>query len=128
MTAFAFSLAIARVVLCTIFLHFRAIRDLWDILKVQKNVKRRFKAKDLKKAYRRKAKELHPDRNADNPDAEAAPALAEPSADQPPGYYEFEFDTPRGSVVWLLVWAVVFFPFAIIYALMRRWSDPEEMN
>jgi hypothetical protein len=37
-------------------------------------------------------------------------------------------DTRRGSVVWLLVWAVVFFPFAIIYALMRRWSDPEEMN
>ena len=37
-------------------------------------------------------------------------------------------DTPRGSVVWLLVWAVVFFPFAIIYALMRRWGDPNEMN
>lgn len=37
-------------------------------------------------------------------------------------------DTPRGSVVWLLVWAVVCFPFAIIYALMRRWSDPEETN
>lgn len=35
-------------------------------------------------------------------------------------------NTPRGSVVWLLVWAVVFFPFAIIYALIRRWSDPEE--
>jgi len=32
-------------------------------------------------------------------------------------------DTPRGSVVWLLVWAVAFFPFAIIYAAMRRWSD-----
>lgn len=37
-------------------------------------------------------------------------------------------DTPRGSVVWLLVWAVIFFPFAIIYALMRRWSDPQELN
>lgn len=37
-------------------------------------------------------------------------------------------DMPRGSVVFLLVWAAVFFPFAIIYALMRRWSDPEEMN
>ncbi len=37
-------------------------------------------------------------------------------------------DTRRGSVLWLLVWAVVFFPFAIIYALIRRWSDPEEMN
>jgi hypothetical protein len=35
---------------------------------------------------------------------------------------------PRGSVVWLLIWAVVFFPIAIIYALMRRWSDPEEFN
>jgi len=37
-------------------------------------------------------------------------------------------DTPHGSVMWLFVRAVVFFPFAIIYALMRRWSDPEEMN
>ena len=34
-------------------------------------------------------------------------------------------NTPRGSVVWLLFWAVVFFPFAILYALMRRWSDLE---
>ncbi len=37
-------------------------------------------------------------------------------------------ETPRGSVVWLLVWAIVFFPVAIIYALMRRWRDPEEEN
>lgn len=37
-------------------------------------------------------------------------------------------DTPRGSALWLLIWAVVFFPFAIIYALMRRWSDPEEAD
>jgi O-antigen ligase len=34
-------------------------------------------------------------------------------------------DTPRGSVLWLLIWAIVFFPVAILYALMRRWSDPE---
>jgi hypothetical protein len=34
-------------------------------------------------------------------------------------------DTPRGSALWLLIWAVVFFPIAIVYALMRRWSDPE---
>ena len=36
--------------------------------------------------------------------------------------------TPRGSVVWLLIWAVVFFPFAIIYALIRRWNDPEGVH
>ncbi len=34
-------------------------------------------------------------------------------------------NTPRGSAVWLLIWAVIFFPLAIVYALMRRWSDPE---
>lgn len=33
-------------------------------------------------------------------------------------------DMPRGSALWLLIWAVVFFPFAIVYALIRRWSDP----
>jgi hypothetical protein len=37
-------------------------------------------------------------------------------------------DTPRGSALWLLIWAVVFFPIAIVYALMRRWSDPEGTN
>jgi O-antigen ligase len=37
-------------------------------------------------------------------------------------------NTPRGSAVWLLIWAVIFFPFAIVYALMRRWSDPEQIN
>lgn len=37
-------------------------------------------------------------------------------------------DTPRGSALWLLIWAVVFFPIAIVYALMRRWSDPEGIN
>lgn len=35
-------------------------------------------------------------------------------------------DRPRGSAIWLLFWAVVFFPLAIIYALMRRWHDPDE--
>lgn len=44
-----------------------AKRDYYDVLGASKNAT----ADELKKAYRRKAKELHPDRNSDNPNAEA---------------------------------------------------------
>ncbi|MEL6952736.1 MAG: molecular chaperone DnaJ [Pseudomonadota bacterium] len=42
-------------------------RDYYEVLGVERGAA----ADDIKRAYRRKAKELHPDRNADKPEAEA---------------------------------------------------------
>ena len=44
-----------------------AKRDYYEVLGIARGAD----AAAIKKAYRQKAKELHPDRNSDNPDAES---------------------------------------------------------
>ena len=31
-------------------------------------------------------------------------------------------DKPKGSIFWLIVWIIIFWPIAIIYYLSRRWN------
>ena len=42
-------------------------RDYYEVLGINKSASQ----EEIKKAFRTKAKELHPDRNSDNPNAEA---------------------------------------------------------
>uniref|UniRef100_A0AC35UIH9 J domain-containing protein n=1 Tax=Rhabditophanes sp. KR3021 TaxID=114890 RepID=A0AC35UIH9_9BILA len=56
---------IALSVLCVLFIEINCGRDFYKILKVAKNVD----TSQIKKAYRTLAKELHPDRNQDDPTA-----------------------------------------------------------